>query len=106
MESQNFMDIYFSILKKYFVYLGSQHCIISVLCQNIKFKIGYGSSNLFRSNVWIGSNALHIMHNIFPRIYKVFAIQNGSVHEMEQWLNDHWRWNLVWHKNILSYEEQ
>jgi len=25
---------------------------------------------------------------------------------MGQWVNDHWRWNLVWCMNLLSYEEQ
>ena len=44
--------------------------------------------------------------SIFPRLYKVLTIQNGLVHETSQWVNDHWQWNLVWRKNLLSYEEQ
>jgi len=70
-----------------------QNCVIgSVLRQNIKFMNGDGSFILFWSDVWIGSNALR---SIFPKLYKVSAIQNGLVHEMNQWVNDHWRWNLV-----------
>ena len=63
---------------------------------------GDGSFILFWSDVWIGSNALR---SIFPKLYKVSAIQNGLVHEMNQWVNDHWRWNLVQRRNLLSYEE-
>jgi hypothetical protein len=28
------------------------------------------------------------------------------VNEMGQWMNDHWWWNLVWRRNLLSYEEK
>jgi hypothetical protein len=67
--------------------LSAQYCV-----KNIKFMNGDGPFILFWSDVWIGSNALR---SIFPRLYKVSAIQNGLVHEMSQWVNDHWRWNLV-----------
>jgi len=53
--------------------------------------------------VWIRSNALC---SIFPRLYQISTIENGLVNEMGQWVNDHWRWNLVWRRNLLSYEEQ
>jgi hypothetical protein len=74
-----------------------------VLRENIKFKIGDGSSILFWSDVWIGSNALR---SIFPRLYQNSTFRNGLVNEMGQWVNDQWRWNLVWRRNLLSYEEQ
>jgi len=34
--------------------------------------------------------------------------QNRNIRRnvLGQWVNDHWRWNLIWHRNILSYEEQ
>jgi hypothetical protein len=59
-----------------------------VLRENIKFMIGDGSSILFWSDVWIGSNALR---GIFFRLYQISTIQNGLVNEMGQWMNDHWR---------------
>jgi hypothetical protein len=74
-----------------------------VLRENIKFMIGDGSSIFFWSDVWIESNALR---SIFPKLYQISTIQNGLVNEMGQWVNDHWRWNLIWHRNLLSYEEQ
>jgi hypothetical protein len=74
-----------------------------VLHENIKFKIDDGSSILFWSDVWIGSNALR---SIFPRLYQNSTFRNGLVNEMGQWVNDQWRWNLVWRRNLLSYEEQ
>jgi hypothetical protein len=42
-----------------------------VLHENIKFMIGDGSSILFWSDVWIGSNALR---SIFPRLYQISTI--------------------------------
>lgn len=74
-----------------------------VLRENIKFKIGDGSSILFWSDVWIGSNALR---SIFPKLYQISTFRNGLVNEMGQWVNDQWRWNLVWRRKLLSYEEQ
>jgi hypothetical protein len=74
-----------------------------VLRENIKFKIGDGSSILFWSDEWIGSNALR---SIFPKLYQISTFRNGLVNEMGQWVNDQWRWNLVWRRKLLSYEEQ
>jgi len=65
--------------------------------------IGDGSFILFWSDVWIRSNALR---SIFPRLYQNYTFRNGLVNDMGQWVNDHWRWNLVWRRNLLSYEEQ
>jgi hypothetical protein len=83
--------------------LNPNNVIGLVLRENFKFIIGDGFSILFWSNVWIGSNTLR---SIFPRLYQIFTIQNGLVNEMGQWMNGHWRWNLVWRRNLLSYEEQ
>ena len=34
--------------------------------------------------------------------------QNRNIRRnvLGQWVNDHWRWNLIWQRNLLSYEEQ
>jgi hypothetical protein len=78
----------FPIWKDVLSIFDPNNVIDLVLRENIKFMIGDGSSILFWSDVWIGSNALR---GIFFRLYQISTIQNGLVNEMGQWMNDHWR---------------
>jgi len=104
MKSQNCTVIFFSFWKDILSILNPNNVINSVLHQNIKLMIDDGFSIFFWSDMWIESNIA--LYSIFLGLYKVSAIQNGLVHEMGQWVNDHWWWYLVWRKNLLSYKEQ
>jgi len=65
--------------------------------------VGDGRMSSFWSERWLGESP-HCL--VLPRIFSIFSQPSSNIKEMSEWVDREWRWNLMWHRNFFTWEEE
>jgi hypothetical protein len=65
-------------------------------------KVGNGRNTKFWKEIWVGDQPLCIK---FPRLFSMSTQQEEVVGDMGNWVENRWRWNLLWRRSFFQWEE-
>ncbi|GKV01050.1 hypothetical protein SLEP1_g13646 [Rubroshorea leprosula] len=73
------------------------------LADGLEIRVGDGKDTSFWWDEWCGGESLA---NKFPRLYLISAGKDKKISQMGNWQDDLWKWDLMWRRNLFSWEEQ
>lgn len=77
--------------------------IRDIVEEGMKIEMGDGSSIRFWYDNWCPSSPLNIS---FPRMFSTSLQREDYVSQMGEWVDEAWRWNLSWRRNLFDWETE
>ncbi|XP_028184688.1 uncharacterized protein LOC114371443 [Glycine soja] len=74
------------------------------LTDNLKWRVGRGSSINFWKHKWMEDNCT--LQGKYPQLYLISKQQNSSINSMGDFMEGRWEWKLSWRRNFFDHEIQ
>ncbi|GLT35731.1 hypothetical protein SLA2020_101580 [Shorea laevis] len=72
-----------------------------MLVKGFKWHIGDGDLVRFWKDKWVDDQSLS---HLFPRLFILACLKDGSVKDMGYWDGDVWQWKMEWRRACMGKE--